>query len=167
MTAAATNTIDLTSSTEKNQFVTFIVEDEEYGLPISKIKEIIVLKPLTKIPNMPSFLKGVINLRGKLVPIVDFRLKLGMPAIPYTKFSVMIIVELREKTVGLVVDSISDVLGFSEEEMCDAPHMPCQVDECYIVGFAQKSDRLVILLDVDKVLSSEEAKLLDNAGSDV
>jgi purine-binding chemotaxis protein CheW len=149
------------------KFLTFTLAEEEYGIGILKVKEIIGMMPITSVPRTPKFVKGVINLRGKVIPVMDLRLKFGMPAIDYTDRTCIIVVEIDTEDmtiqIGIVVDSVSEVLNIREEEMEHAPSFGTQVDTAYILGMAKIDSGVKILLDIDRVLSAGELKAMETA----
>lgn len=142
------------------QFVTFIVGEEIYGTEVLKVREIIGMTQITHVPNSMSFMKGVINLRGLVVPVLDMRLKFGMEEREYDNFTVIIIVEINERLIGMIVDSVSDVLSIPHKAIQDTPHFSAKIETDFIMGIGQKDDILIIILDVDKILSSDEMKNL-------
>lgn len=154
---------DLTVKTGK--YLTFMLENETYGIGILKVKEIIGLMPITSVPRTPAFIKGVINLRGKVIPVIDLRLKFGMQEISYTERTCIIVVEIdsEAKTVliGIVVDSVSEVLNILEEEIEDTPAFGTKLDTSYILGIAKAESGVKILLNIDLVLSPEELSAVD------
>jgi len=167
--AEATETMNqairsMTIKTEK--YLTFTLAEEEYGIGILKVKEIIGMMPVTSVPRTPDYVKGVINLRGKVIPVVDLRLKFGMEPIPYSDRTCIIVVEIDsdETTVliGIVVDSVSEVLNIGGEEIEDAPQFGTSLDTNYILGMAKMDGGVKILLDIDKVLSQQEVAQLEN-----
>ena len=139
------------------QFLTFALGSEEYGVEILKIQEIKGFSAVTPLPNAPSYVRGVLNLRGTIVPIVDLRQKFGMPAEAYTKFTVIVVVQVQGKTLGFVVDAVSDVLTVTADSIQPTPDLHGQVDTTFLTGLAPTGDKLVILLDIDKVLTAGEA----------
>jgi purine-binding chemotaxis protein CheW len=147
-------------SIKTGKYLTFSLEDEEYGIGILKIKEIIGMMPITSIPRTPEFVKGVINLRGKVIPVMDLRLKFSMEAIPYSDRTCIIVVEIdsQDSTVliGIVVDSVSEVLSINENEIEETPTFGAKLNTDYIFGMAKMEGGVKILLDIDKVLSSRE-----------
>jgi purine-binding chemotaxis protein CheW len=149
------------------KYLTFTLAEEEYGIGILKVKEIIGMMAITSVPRTPKFVKGVINLRGKVIPVMDLRLKFGMPAIDYTDRTCIIVVEIDtdELTIqiGIVVDSVSEVLNIREEEMENTPSFGTQVDTAYILGMAKIDSGVKILLDIDRVLSTGELKAMEAA----
>lgn len=145
------------------QFVTFTLENEEYGVEILKVQEIIGYLGTTKVPNVPSFVKGVINLRGSVVPIIDLRLKFNMAEKEYDKFTVIVILEVKGRVIGALVDAVSDVVSLSEDEIQPTPDFSSGIKVDFINGMGKKNGKLIILLDIDKVLSDGELELLDDA----
>jgi purine-binding chemotaxis protein CheW len=151
----------------EGKYLTFTLASEEYGIGILKIREIIGMMPITSVPQTPDFVKGVINLRGKVIPVMDLRLRFGMEAIDYSERTCIIVVEIEggEGTVqiGIVVDSVSEVLNIKGEEIEDTPTFGTKLNIDYILGMAKMEGGVKILLDIDKVLSAEEIAALDKA----
>jgi purine-binding chemotaxis protein CheW len=141
---------------EQKQFLTFWLKEQEYGLDLLRVREIRGFTSITAIPNMPAHIKGVMNLRGTVLPVIDLRLKFGMAEKEYTKFTVIIIAKSGEKSVGLVVDSVSDVLTIPARQIEPPPDFGFAVDQNFILGLLKSSDRLSILLDLDKLLTESE-----------
>ena len=145
-------------TTDGNQFLTFNLGDELYGVDILRVQEIKGYTAVTKIPNTPSHIKGVLNLRGTIVPIVELRTKFNMPTIDYTTFTVIIVVVVRDKVMGLVVDSVSDVLDIDKKDIQIPPQFGAKVDVSFLNGIGKSGDKLVALLDMDRLLSEEESQ---------
>lgn len=167
--AAQTLTQAVSAMTSKEgKYLTFTLANEEYGIGILKIKEIIGMMPITSVPRTPSFVKGVINLRGKVIPVVDLRLKFGMPPMDYTDRTCIIVVEIAGQsgalTIGIVVDSVSEVLNIKEEDIENTPTFGIRVNTDYIMGMAKIGGGVKILLDIDKVLSNQEIVSLEKEG---
>ncbi len=141
---------------EVNQFLTFTLGAEEYGIEILKVQEIKGYSAITHIPNAPAHVKGVMNLRGTVVPVVDLRAKFGMEAVEYSKFTVIIVVMVGQKIAGLVVDAVSDVLNIQQSEVRPAPDFGARADTRFISGVASIGDKLAVLVDIDKLLTEEE-----------
>jgi purine-binding chemotaxis protein CheW len=141
---------------EVNQFLTFTLGAEEYGIEILKVQEIKGYSAITHIPNAPAHVKGVMNLRGTVVPVVDLRAKFGMEAVEYSKFTVIIVVMVGQKIAGLVVDAVSDVLNIQQSEVRPAPDFGARSDTRFISGVASIGDKLAVLVDIDKLLTEEE-----------
>ena len=144
----------------EGKYLTFTMDNEEYGIGILKIKEIIGMMPITPVPRTPEHVKGVINLRGKVIPVVDLRLRFGMEAIDYTERTCIIVVEIASPTgtvqIGIVVDSVSEVLNIKAEDIEDTPTFGTKLDTDYILGMAKMEGGVKILLDIDKVLNTEK-----------
>lgn len=148
------------SSQREGKYLTFSLGSEEYGLEILKVKEIIGIMNITAVPQTPVCVKGVINLRGKVIPIIDLRLKFGMNAIEYNDRTCIIVVDIvgeagKKMVMGIVVDSVSEVLNIKEEEIEDTPTFGVKLDTDYILGMAKIKGGVKILLDIDKVLTSD------------
>ncbi len=147
--------------TSSGEFLSFRLGAEEYGIDILKIQEIRSYEPPTRIANAPAFVKGVINLRGVIVPIVDLRVKLGCEAVDYNSFTVVIVLNVKGRVIGTVVDSVSDVLELGPEAIKPAPEMSCSVDSACITGIGSVADRMLILLDIEALLVSPDMGLFD------
>ncbi len=151
----------------EGKYLTFMMAEEEYGIGILKIKEIIGMMPITSVPQTPEFVKGVINLRGKVIPVMDLRLRFEMEAIDYTDRTCIIVVEIEGSggivQIGIVVDAVSEVLNIKGEAIEDTPTFGTKLNTDYIHGMAKIDDVVKILLDIDRVLSNEEINLLERA----
>ena len=151
----------------EGKYLTFNLAEEEYGIGILKIKEIIRMMPITSVPQTPSFVKGVINLRGKVIPVIDLRLRFGMGEIDYTERTCIIVVEIEGQAltvmIGIVVDSVSEVLNIKNEDIEDTPTFGTKLNTDYILGMAKMEGGVKILLDIDRVLSSGEIASLEKA----
>lgn len=145
----------LTKTTEGQQFVTFSIDDEEFGVEILKVQEIIGYTKPTHVPNAPEFISGVINLRGVIIPIVDLRKKFSMEEKAYDKFTVIVVIEVASKIMGIVVDAVSDVLSLAEQDIQDAPDFSKFKSE-FLKGMGKVGEKLVILLDIDRLLTTDE-----------
>jgi purine-binding chemotaxis protein CheW len=149
----------------EGKYLTFALAHEEYGIGILKVKEIIGMMPITTVPQTPEFVKGVINLRGKVIPVVDLRLKFGMEEIEYTERTCIIVVEISGASgavlMGIVVDSVSEVLNIRGDDIEDAPTFGADLNTKYISGMAKIEGSVKILLDIDRVLSETEIASLE------
>lgn len=149
------------------KYLTFSLDNEEYGIGILKVKEIIGMMTITSVPKTPEFVKGVINLRGKVIPVIDLRLKFDMPPREYSERTCIIVVEIESDTrtisIGIVVDSVSEVLNIKEEEIEAAPVFGTRLNTSYILGMAKTEGRVKILLDIDHVLSAKEISTIDQS----
>ncbi len=138
------------------QYVTFSIGEEFYGVTATKVHEIIGMTKITHVPNSMDYMKGIINLRGSVVPVVDMRLKFRMEEKEYTEQSIIIIVEIKGRLFGMIVDSVSDVIGIAENSIQDTPHFSTKIETDFISGIGNNNDQLIIILDVDKILTAEE-----------
>ncbi len=152
-------------ATKQGKYLTFSLAEEEYGIGIIQIKEIIGMMPITSVPRTPEFVKGVINLRGKVIPVIDLRLRFEMQSSEYTERTCIIVVEIETKAdtvvIGIVVDSVSEVLNINEQDIEEAPSFGTRLDTNYILGMAKTEGGVKILLDIDCVLTSDEIKLIE------
>jgi purine-binding chemotaxis protein CheW len=143
------------------EFLTFRLGAEEYGIDILKVQEIRSYEPPTRIANAPAFIKGVVNLRGVIVPIVDLRLKLGCDTADYNTFTVVIVLNVKGRVVGAVVDSVSDVLALDNDSIKAAPEIQSAVDMGFITGIGSVADRMLILLDIEGLMASQDMGLVN------
>ena len=150
-----------TFSTDDQQFLTFNLAEEFYGVDILKVQEIKGYTNVTKIPNTPEYLKGVLNLRGTIVPIVDLRMKFGMGVTDPTPFTVVVVVNVRNRVMGFLVDAVSDVLDLNAKDIQPPPELGNTVDITFVAGIGNSNDHLVTLLDIDRVLTEDEVKIVD------
>lgn len=154
-------------SDREGKYLTFTLADEEYGIGILKVKEIIGMMPVTSVPQTPEFVKGVINLRGKVIPVMDLRLRFGMEATDYTERTCIIVVEIAGPAgavmIGIVVDSVSEVLNIKGEDIESTPAFGTELDTEYILGMAKIEGGVKILLNIDRVLDAEEITSLEKA----
>jgi purine-binding chemotaxis protein CheW len=142
------------------EFLTFRLGGEEYGIDILKVQEIRSYEPPTRIANAPAFVKGVVNLRGVIVPIVDLRLRLGCASAEYSALTVVIVLNVKGRVVGAVVDSVSDVLELAKDAIKPAPEMASAVDASFITGIGSVGERMLILMDIEGLMASEEMGLV-------
>jgi purine-binding chemotaxis protein CheW len=143
--------------------VSFHLGSEEYGVDIAQVQEIIRMVEITHVPRAPHFMEGVINLRGQLIPIIDLRTRFAMPRAETTKSTRIVVTEIGSKRVGIVVDSVSEVLNIPLEQVEDAPDMIAGVGTEYIQGVGKVGDRLIILLDLTMVITGDEKAQLESA----
>lgn len=139
------------------QFLTFTLGGEDYGVEILRVQEIRGFTAVTPVPNSPAYVRGVMNLRGTVVPVFDLRLKFGMPSKEYDRFTVIVVVNVGARVVGLVVDAVSDVLDIAHASIDTSPDLGGEVDTAILQGIARSGDRLVTLLDIDRVVGPETA----------
>lgn len=150
---------ELTSSGAR-EYLTFKLDQEEYGIDILKVQEIRGYEPPTRVANAPSFIKGVMNLRGTIVPIVDLRLKFNCSKAEYNTFTVVIILNLRSRIVGVVVDSVSDVMELQPENLKSAPEIESAIDSSAVQGLGSLGDRMLILLDIERLMLTPDMGLV-------
>jgi purine-binding chemotaxis protein CheW len=145
----------------EGKYLTFVLSDEEYGIEILKVREIIGLMDITSVPQTPNYMKGVINLRGKVIPVIDLRSKFSMPEQEHTQETCTIVVEVGNTLIGIIVDSVSEVSDIGREEIEETPHLGQENDTNFIMGMGKLKEKLIIMLDIDKVLSAEELDMVE------
>lgn len=150
-----------TGESAGNEFLAFTLGNEEYGLDILRVQEIRGYEPVTRIANAPAFIKGVVNLRGTIIPVVDMRIKFSLGEPTYDQFTVVIILNIAGRVVGMVVDSVSDVTTLSAEQIKPAPEIGTAFDTEYLIGLGTIGDRMLILVDIDRLMSSAEMGLIE------
>lgn len=156
MATVADSTKGLTS-----QYVTFLLGNETYGISILKLNEIIAYQECTTIPNVPGFIKGVLNLRGIVVPVIDLRERFSMETKAYDQFTVIMILDVSGRIMGLIVDAVSDVITLNKDDIKPRPNFSTGISTEFIHGMGVKDSKFIILLDVDRLLSDEELNMVD------
>ncbi|MDH5184487.1 MAG: chemotaxis protein CheW [Gammaproteobacteria bacterium] len=152
----------------ENQFLTFVLEQEEYAVDILRVQEIRGWESVTRIPNTPEYIRGVLNLRGAIVPIVDLRMRFNMKSIEYGVTTVIVVLKVMKedgsgsRTMGIVVDGVSEVYSVPESEIKEAPDFGTKVRTEFIKGLATIDDKMVIIIDIDKMLNSDELAVVDS-----
>lgn len=139
--------------TDADQYLTFTLGDEEYGIQILKVQEIKGFSPVTPIPNSPAYVRGVMNLRGTIIPVIDLRQRFELPTVEYNRFNVIIVVRVGARTMGLLVDAVSDVLNIAREDVQPPPDFGDRESTRTVSGLARARDKVVMLLDIDRFLS--------------
>jgi len=161
--------MSVTGITETTQYLTFKLEDEVFALDISKVREVLDYTDITKVPKTPDFMKGVINLRGSVVPVVDMRLKFGMPGIEKTMNTCIIIAEVtlegETAVLGALADSVQEVLDLEPGEIEPAPRIGTRLRTEFLRGMGKRDNHFVMILDIDQVFSADELALVEDAGS--
>ncbi len=147
------------------EFLAFTLGEEEYGIDIQKVQELRGYDTVTRIANAPEHIKGVVNLRGIIVPIIDMRIKFNLGTPTYDQFTVVIILNIASRVMGMVVDSVSDVITLSPEQVRPAPEMGSVLDTDYLIGLGTLDERMLILVDIDKLMSSAEMGLIEKLAS--
>ncbi|WP_184528567.1 chemotaxis protein CheW [Variovorax sp. Sphag1AA] len=158
-------TTDTSKADKPLEFLSFTLGHEEYGIDIQKVQELRGYDAVTRIANAPDFIKGVVNLRGIIVPIIDMRIRFGIGAPSYDQFTVVIVLNIGGRVVGMVVDSVSDVITLSQEQIKPAPEMGSALDTDYLIGLGTLDERMLILVDIDRLMSSEEMGLVEAAAA--
>ena len=149
--------------TQRGRFLTFTIEDNIYGLPIRFVTEIIGVQAATKVPETPDYVKGIINLRGRIIPLVDVRLKFGKEEIPYTERTCIIVIDVNLVAVGLIVDKVDDVLTLEDQQIALPPSGgSLGFENRYIEGIGKVENMVILLLDAEKLLRVEEMELIEN-----
>lgn len=146
------------------KYLTFVLGDENYGIPILKVKEIIGMMEITKVPRTPDFIQGVINLRGKIVPIIDLRLKFKLEKMEYNERTCVIVVEVKvndvTKFMGIAVDSVSEVVTITKDNIEPPPEFQTDIEEAFLEGMGKVKDKVIMLLNIEKVLSKKEFSII-------
>lgn len=151
------------AGTQTREYLTFTLGSEEYGMDILKVQEIRGYDCVTQIANAPEFLKGVINLRGVIVPIVDLRIKFNLCGVVYDEFTVAIIINVFGRVIGVVVDGVSDVVALQPEQIKPAPEFGAGIDAEYITGIGTANDHMLILTDIERLMGGADMQLVDRA----
>ena len=154
-----------TAASEGRELLTFTLGSEEYGIDILKVQEIRGYDAVTTIANSPEFIKGVINLRGIIVPIVDMRIKFHLGKVEYDQFTVVIILNIAHRVVGIVVDGVSDVITLAAEQLKPAPEFGASLDTQYITGLGTVDERMIIVMDIEKLMTSRDMELVEIAAA--
>lgn len=161
MSALAASAANAASEALAQEFLAFTLGKEEYGVQILKVQELRGYEAVTRIANTPEFVKGVINLRGTIVPIVDMRIRFQLGEPTYDQFTVVIILNVAGRIVGMVVDSVSDVISLKPEQVKPAPDMGSSLNGDYLIGLGTVDERMLILIDIDRLMSSPEMGLIN------
>ncbi len=161
--AVMENTDPHLSGTIAKEYLTFTLGAESYGIDILKVQEIRGYDAITTIANTPEFIKGVINLRGTIVPIVDLRIKFSLGNVEYNQFTVVIILNLSGRVVGIVVDGVSDVITLDPSQINPIPNLVASIDTKYIVGLGTVGDHMLILVDIERLMTSQDMALIENS----
>ena len=161
MYATTSNPSSSAAAAKALEFLAFTLGQEEYGIDIQKVQELRGYDTVTRIANAPEHIKGVVNLRGIIVPIIDMRIKFKLGTPTYDQFTVVIILNIASRVMGMVVDSVSDVITLKPEQIKPAPEMGSVLDTDYLIGLGTLDDRMLILVDIDKLMSSAEMGLIE------
>ena len=161
-TRATGSAAKLQADDASEEFLTFALGEEEYGVEILKVQEIRGYDTVTRLPDAPAYIKGVINLRGTIVPVIDMRLKFHLAA-EYTVLTVMIVLNVGDRVVGMVVDSVSDVVRLCDEQIRAVPELGATIDRQFLTGIGTLDERMLILLDIERLMTSAEMGLVAEA----
>lgn len=153
------------ASESQHEFLTFVLGDENYALDIMTVKEIRGYEDVTKIANAPDYIKGVLNLRGDIVPIIDLRIKFKVGSATYDEFTIVIMLMIGDRVVGIVVDEVSDVIKVDEEDIRPPPEFGVAFDSAYLHGLTTIKEQMIILVNIQKLISSDELGLYDSSPS--
>lgn len=153
--------LDQIEDTQKGKFLTFCLGNEFYGIEIKYVTEIIGLQPITEIPEMPEYIKGIINLRGKIIPVMDVRLRFRKPFREYNDRTCIVVIEIRDVSIGLIVDTVSEVISIPDGEIVDPPNMAKEGNK-YIKGIGKVGSDVKLLLDSDKLLNETDLENLSD-----
>ena len=147
------------STTVKQQFLSFQLGAEEYGIDILRVQEIRAYEKATRIPNTPLFIKGVINLRGVIVPVIDLRMKFGLATADYNEMTVVVVLNVADRTIGIVVDKVSDVLSLAPGDIRPAPEFTAKVENAFVRGLATLDQRMLIIADIERLMTGADMAL--------
>lgn len=153
----------LDSDAATDEFLTFALGEEEYGVDILKVQEIRGYDAVTRLPDAPDYIKGVVNLRGTIVPVIDMRMKFRLVKVEYTAMTVMIVLNVGGRVVGIVVDSVSDVVRLGGEQIREVPELGAAIDRQFLTGIGTLDERMLILLDIERLMTSAEMGLVAEA----
>ncbi|HEY5805094.1 MAG TPA: chemotaxis protein CheW [Lysobacter sp.] len=148
-----------------DEYLTFALGEEEYGVEILKVQEIRGYDTVTRLPDAPDYIKGVINLRGTIVPVIDMRIKFRLERVEYNALTVMIVLNVADRVVGMVVDSVSDVIQLQSEQIRPVPDIGSAIDRQFITGIGTQGDRMLILLEIERLMTSAEMGLVAEAAA--
>lgn len=164
MAQVSDNFLELEEDTQKGKFLTFSLGREEYGIEIKYVTEIIGLQSITEVPELPEYVKGIINLRGKIIPVIDVRLRFKKEPKEYNDRTCTIVVDMQDISVGLIVDMVAEVLSIPEEDIVPPPEINCGNHNKYIKGIGKKDGSVKLLLDCDRLLNDDEVEGLSKLG---
>ena len=164
MNRYSTEDIQAAADGDNQQFLVFSLGEEEYAIDILKVQEILGYENVTRIANAPDFIKGVTNLRGIIVPIVDLRIKFNLDKVEYDGQTVVIVVNVSDRIVGIVVDGVSDVMTLNPDQIKPAPELGVTMSSDFLSGLGSLENRMLVLVDIDKLLTSKEMALVEQVG---
>lgn len=156
MSTGTIDNIEIFEDTQRGKYLTFKIGNEDYGIEISHVTEIIGIQEITNVPELPDYLKGIINLRGKIIPVMDVRLRFKKEPIEYNDRTCVIVIDINDISIGLIVDTVSEVLNINEENIVPPPDVKTGFHNRYVKGIGKVEDKVKLLLDCEKILSEEE-----------
>lgn len=159
---AAQEELELNEDTQKGKFLTFAIGQETYGIEIRFVTEIIGIQPITSVPEVPNYVKGIINLRGKIIPVIDVRLKFRKEPIPYDDRTCIVVVDIDSLSVGLIVDNVAEVLNIPDDSIVPPPDSKTGFHNRYIKGIGKAGNDVKLLLECGRLLSDEESEIIEN-----
>ncbi len=148
--------------TQKGRYLTFNLGKEDYGIEIKYVTEIIGIQPITQVPELPDYLKGIINLRGKIIPVMDVRIRFRKEPLSYTDRTCIIVIDINETSIGLIVDTVSEVASIDDQDIMPPPNYKTGFNNRYVKGIGRIGNEVKLLLDCGKILSEDETEILDN-----
>ena len=148
--------------TQKGRYLTFTLGKEDYGIEIKYVTEIIGIQPITQVPELPDYLKGIINLRGKIIPVMDVRIRFKKEPLNYTDRTCIIVIDINETSIGLIVDTVSEVASIDDQDIMPPPNYKTGFNNKYVKGIGKIGNEVKLLLDCGKILSEDETEILDN-----
>lgn len=160
MAESLINAVDFEEDDMKGRFLTFLVDKELYGIGLRNVMEIVGIQPITQLPEMPDYIKGIVNLRGKIIPVMDVRLRFKKPGQDYHDRTCIIVIDYKDLSVGLIVDSVCEVLAIPDEDIVDKPEINSKGSRGYISSVGKIGERVILLLDSEKLMSAEELELV-------
>jgi purine-binding chemotaxis protein CheW len=163
MAEYADNVYNEEEDSQRGRYLTFTIEDDVYGVSIRFVTEIIGIQSVTKVPETPDYIKGITNLRGRIIPLIDVRLKFGKPEIPYTDRTCVVVADTGEVIVGLIVDRVDDVLTIPDDRLAAAPEGMLGFEDRYVEGVGNMDDKAILLLDMERFLRADEAEAVEGA----
>ena len=154
--------MELLEDTQKDKYLTFILGKEEYGIEIGYVTEIVGLQSITEVPELPDYVKGIINLRGKIIPVIDVRLRFGKEAREYNDRNCTIVIEVKDISVGLIVDAVAEVLSIAQENIVPLPRLSGSSQQKYIKGIGKTGSNVKLILDCNRLFNDDEIESLSN-----
>lgn len=161
MEAITAEMLELTEDSQRNKFLIFSLGKEEYGIDIRYVIEIVGIQTITAVPELPDYIKGIINLRGKIIPVMDVRLRFGKEALPYNDRTCIVVIDIEKISLGLIIDSVSEVLALPETEITPPPQISKDFQHRYVKGIGKTGRNIKLLLDCEQLLNGDEAQTLN------